>query len=192
MLTSDFGKVIQHSYIVPNIEDVVPRWATLGVGPFFLGPPASIEEYYYRGEKCDCSLRVALGFWGDIEVELLEPVGNDKTFYSDTLSKAPGQLNHFASIVGDVDALISEHGLQGQVVQHGTASGVRFAYVEDLLPGGLLLEIFEETPLVATSFQAILEESRKWDGTRPLRKSEELAPYFQIAGNAADESARDS
>lgn len=178
-MNPDFGKVIQHSYVVPDIEEVVPRWARIGVGPFFVGPPTPIEEYYYRRKKCECTLRVALGCWGNIEVELLQPVGDDETFYSDALANSPGQLNHFASTVADVDALISEHDLEDQVVQHGTASGVRFAYVERLLPGGLLLELFEATPLFATSYRAIVEESLKWDGTRPLRGSEELAPYFE-------------
>ena len=65
MLISDFGKVIlKHSYIVPNIEDVVPRWATRR--PVLPRTSRFNRADYYRGEKCDCSLRVALGFWGDI------------------------------------------------------------------------------------------------------------------------------
>jgi methylmalonyl-CoA/ethylmalonyl-CoA epimerase len=174
-MQTEFGIVMQHGYVVSKIEEVVPKWAALGIGPFFTGPSFKFDKYVYRGEELPCSLRCAIGYWGNIQIELLEPIGDSKSLYADEVRRAPGKLNHFATIVPDVDALIAKHDLAGKVVQHGLTRGIRFAYIEGIVPGDVLLELFESTELTELSSAVIHAAARDWNGSRPLRGPDELA-----------------
>ena len=70
-----FGPIVQLGYLVPDIERAARHWTeTLGVGPFFLIEHTPFTELWYRGRAISADQSAALAQWGDLQIELIEPV----------------------------------------------------------------------------------------------------------------------
>lgn len=173
---------MQFGYIVEDIERSAKEWAeSLGVGPFYCLDRIELDQYYYRGVHTPLSLSLAFSYWGDIQIELIRPLNKQDTLYSRALQETPGQLNHVATIVDDVQALISKNQLEDQVVHSGhMPSGVNFVYLENYVPGGLHLELVESHAGTQQAYDGMQRVAQCWEGERLLRPMDALAQ--DIAG----------
>ena len=66
-----FGPVMQLGFVVPDLEAAALHWAGLGVGPFFLMEHIQYAECRYRGQPVSFDMSVAVGQWGEVQVELI-------------------------------------------------------------------------------------------------------------------------
>lgn len=170
-----FGPIFQHGYVVHDAEKAALEWADrMGVGPFYI-IDQKIDDYVYRGQPMALELRIAMGYWGDVQLELIQQLSGGDTFYSAALEAAPGQLNHQAVLVGDVDVTIREMNLGQYVVHTGNLPMIRFVYLENYLPDGLTLELIQADELARMSFGGAAAICRRWDGERPVRTHSDLA-----------------
>ena len=72
--------------------------------------------------------------------------------------------------MSDVDRLLAQRGLEDRVIQSGKmASGLKFVYLEQYLPGGLHLELIESTESMLGAFDGMQAVSRHGDGQDPVR-----------------------
>lgn len=175
-MSAGFGRIMQHGYIVSDIEAIAQEWAKrVGAGPFYV-IDTRMDEYYYRGVRTPVELRLAFGYWGSIQVELIQPRDNADTLYSRALKAAPGKLNHCATVVSDIDALLAEHNLTGRVIQSGSMpTGLKFVYLEEYLPDGLHLELIQPVGGALQAFEGMEAIARNWDGRNALRPATALA-----------------
>jgi hypothetical protein len=175
-MNSNFGTIMQHGYIVEDVAATARQWAErLGVGPFYILDRIAMDQYYYRGVRTDVELCLGFGYWGSIQIELIQPLSKTDTLYSRALRESPGQLNHCASQVKDLDALIASRKLEGRVIQSGhMPTGLKFVYLENYLPGGHHLELVQATDRALMAFAGMEKIAQRWDGTNPLRSMSAL------------------
>ena len=180
-MSNPFGKIMQHGYIVPDVRAAATQWAQrLGVGPFYVLDRIVQDQYHYRGRQVPLELCLAFGYWGDIQIELIQPLNRADTLYHRALRDTPGVINHCATVVKDVDALIASRGLQEQVIQSGSMpTGLKFVYLGEFLPGGLHLELIQATAGTLQAFAGMEQLAARWDGRDPLR------PMAQIGADLA-------
>jgi Glyoxalase/Bleomycin resistance protein/Dioxygenase superfamily len=173
---SEFGQIMQHGYIVNDVAASANEWVTrVGAGPFYVLDRIAMDQYYYRGVHTPVEMRLAFGYWGSIQVELIQPLSDTDTLYSRALRDTAGQLNHCATVVKNIDALLAANKLQSRVIQAGTMpTGLKFVYLEEYLPGGQHLELIEAQEGTLMAFAGMQAASRTWDGRNPLRPMAQL------------------
>ncbi len=129
-----------------------------------------MDNYRYRGVAANCALRIALGYWGSIQIELIQPLNDADTLYTRDLPNEVGKINHYATNVSDLDGLLMTWRLHDRVLQSGEmSSGAKFVYLEEYLPGGHHLELVQ-TPKSSLAMASAMEAAaRQWDGIDPVR-----------------------
>src|SRR5258706_16022686 len=116
-MSNPFGRIMQHGYIVTDVNAVALQWVErLGVGPFYVLDRIVQDQYYYRGKLTPLELRLGFAYWGDIQVELVQPLNDADTLYHRAIRAAPGQINHCATVVKDLDALLTSRRLENRVI----------------------------------------------------------------------------
>ncbi len=176
-MTAGFGRIMQHGYIVGDVEATAREWASrVGAGPFYILDRIRMDDYYYRGVRTPVELRLAFGYWGSIQIELIRPLDDADTLYSRALKSAPGRLNHCATVVSDIDGVLAAGDLGARVIQSGSMpTGLKFVYLEDYLPDGSHLELIQPVGAALQAFEGMEAIARNWDGADPLRPASALA-----------------
>src|SRR5882757_271025 len=174
---TDFGAIIQHGYIVDDVEETAREWAErVGVGPFYVLDRILMEQYFFRGVRMDVELRLSFGYWNGIQIELIQQLNDSDSLYRRAQRSSAGKLNHFATLVSDLDALLTSRQLHKRVIQNGSQpSGLKFAYLEEFLPGGLHLELMEPQENTLMAFAAMEKIALHWDGRHPVRPISDVA-----------------
>jgi len=175
-MSSEFGQIMQHGYIVSDVATAAAEWAQrVGAGPFYVLDRIAMDQYYFRGVRTEVELRLAFGYWGSLQIELIQPLNDGDTLYSRALQSSAGKLNHCATVVPDIDALLARKQLQARVIQAGKMpTGLKFVYLEEYLPGGLHLELIEAQESTLMAFAGMEAASRRWDGETPVRPISQL------------------
>ena len=168
---SDIGPVMQHGYIVADVEQTAREWVDrVGVGPFYILERNAMDQYHYRGQRIDIELKLAFAYCGGIQIELIQQLNEADTLYSRATRNSAGKLNHFASVVSDLDGLLARRKLENRVIQSGKMpSGVKFVYLEEFAPGGQHLELIQPSENALMGFAGMEAVARHWDGKSPLR-----------------------
>jgi hypothetical protein len=137
---------MQHGYVVDDARSAAHLWAErAGLEPFNVFDIV-LDNYAYRGRPGCIELKIAIGIWNDIQIELIQPLRDDG-LYADALRTSPGQINHYGVVVPDIDQLLASRNLQDRVLQSGQAAdGLKFVYLERFIPGGLHLELIQPAP----------------------------------------------
>jgi hypothetical protein len=116
------------------------------------------EEATYRGAPADFTAHVALGYAGDLQLELIQPV-TGTSIYTEFLSGSPGGgLHHVCFETDDLAAAIGRAAAAGiDVVMQGVMGGglMSFAYVDGARWGAPYVEIVELTDAMRTIFAGI-------------------------------------
>jgi methylmalonyl-CoA/ethylmalonyl-CoA epimerase len=176
-MSTVFGAIMQHGYIVADVEKAAREWAdSVNAGPFYMIDRMLMDTYHFRGVRVDVELRMAFGYWDGMQIELIQQLNAADTLYSRAQKTSAGKLNHFATLVPDLDALLDSRGLRNRVIQHGDMpSGLKFAYLEEYLPGGQHLELVQAQESTVMAFAGMQKAARQWDGRNPVRPITELA-----------------
>jgi hypothetical protein len=143
-----FGRVriAQIGVIVDNIDRVSQAWANVfGVPapPIRITDPAESAHTEYRGQPTPARAKLAFFRFENIDVELIEPVGEPST-WREQLDEHGCSLHHIAvRIEGMQDALAYLGAKEISLVQRGEYTGGRYAYVDAVDSLGLILELLE-------------------------------------------------
>jgi len=168
-----FGPVMQNAYVVTDLRAALDHWTrVMGVGPFYLFEHIEFEEVWFRGASLeDLRFSVAIGYWGDLQIELIQQHNSVPSIYTEFMAGGRTGLQHLGVVTGSLDRDLARLAPLGVVpVQHGrTSAGLRFAYVStDFHPGGMIELIEAHAPTLAF-FEKMRLEARDWDGRDPLR-----------------------
>ncbi len=169
-----FGPVMQNGFVVEDLAAAIDHWTrVMHVGPFFVFERVAFAECWYRGRPAtDIDLTVAIAYWGDMQIELIEQRNDVPSIYTDfRVSKGSG-LQHLGVITESVErdlGLLARKGIQP--VQHGrTVAGMRFAYVAtDFHPGGIV-ELIEAGRQGLSFFEKMRVAAIAWDGGEAVRR----------------------
>ena len=144
------GPITQVCWVVEDIEAAMVqhdvRW--MHIPDVRFGP----DDCTYRGAPADFVVQVAIGYSGDLQLELIAPVSGDSLYTEHLREHGPG-LHHVAWEPDDFEAAVAA---APEVVQQGSFPGVgmEFAYV----PGGPLgswVELMRVSPDMRAIFDSL-------------------------------------
>jgi len=168
-----FGPVFQTAYVVEDLDAALRHWTrTMGVGPFWVFDHVQFSELHYRGEPTNADTTAAMGYWGDLQIELVVQHNQAPSIYKEFLDRGYRGMQHLAVMTDDVDAHLQRLEPLGIMpTQHGKVKdGIHFAYVgTDFHPGGMI-ELVEATDAIVGVFDYMRQSARDWDGKDPVRR----------------------
>ena len=170
---AELGEVMQLSFMSRDFDAALRFWTeVVGAGPFFLTERVVAEELLYRGEPSPIDFRVAIGYWGSLQIELIDQRNDAPSIYREWRDTGREGLHHVCILVDDLDhARAACAAADAPVLQEGRLPGGfgRFLYAEP--PGGpdVLLEIMEPSAAMRGAFAHMQDAARQWDGRDPVR-----------------------
>ncbi len=141
--------VTQVGIIVRDIEKTSKAWAELlGVETprWFLTDPVETGHTTYTGKSTTARAKLVFFDLGQVQLELIEPVGGPST-WKDFLDRKGEGVHHIAFAVRDMDGRIRAlEGLGMAAVQRGDYTGGRYGYIASDARLGVALELLENLP----------------------------------------------
>ena len=168
-----FGPVFQAAFVVDDLDAALHHWTrVMGVGPFWVLDHIQFDEIYYRGKPTDADTTAAMGYWGDLQIELIVQHNRAPSIYTEFLDRGYRGMQHMAVMTDDLNAHLARIKPLGITsTQHGKVKdSIRFAYVSsDFHPGGMI-ELVEATDAIVGAFDFMRAAARDWDGKDPVRR----------------------
>lgn len=164
------GSVMQLAYVPADIDVALEWWTgTMGAGPFFWMGHIAAQNVQYRGAPSPIDFSIALGYWGDIQIELIVQHNDAPSIYKDWRDAGREGLHHVCIIVDDLDeARRVAEASGGEVVQSLEMPGGGGAIYVDCGGGqGTMTEILC-MPSYA-GFNMMRDAACGWDGSDPVR-----------------------
>ena len=145
-MTSLAKHFFQVAYVVPDLAAATERFrATMGV-PYFerLENVTFGAGCRHRGQPAEAAAHLALGYLGEVQVELIEPV-RGRSIYSEFLDAGNTGLHHVAFLVPDFAAATAALATSGlECIADGVLEGgmrVEFAYFDAAPDAASCIEI---------------------------------------------------
>ncbi|MGV1683810.1 VOC family protein [Sphingopyxis sp. NJF-3] len=162
------GPIDQIGFVVADLDrSLSSRMRALGLGPWTVFRGVTLDGRF-RGEPTHVAIDVALAYQGDVQIELIQPVGDAPSPYRDGSGAALCGMHHMAWIVDDLDAAVASATARGlSVVFEASNPSTRVAYLEAPDDPGFLYEFIEGAgmrEMVASGIAA----ARGWDGSDPV------------------------
>lgn len=164
------GPVRQLGYVVENLDAAVAAWSDrLGIGPWMLIkniPLASV----YRGTSSTPVIDIALGYRGELQIELIEQTNDAPSPYVDYIRRGQFGLHHTAFMtetIATTVAALRQAGLEIECdIQMPT--GGRYIYFASPVPGEkTFIELLEATPQNKALIAEGTLAAARWDGSEP-------------------------
>ena len=141
------GPIDQIAYVVENLERALPRYEAM-FGPF-QAATYEMKDCTIRGQRGDCTLRLAVNNSGPIEIELIEVVAGQTT-HSEHLERHGEGLHHVRFRVTDLEPKVAALESAGYrtVLAKRFGPTLAFAYLESPPEiGGSVIELFQASGL---------------------------------------------
>lgn len=168
-----FGPPTQQGIVVPALEPALAYWTqTVGAGPFFVIDNLQHSSFCIGDTPAPPpAMRIALGNWGDLQIELIEPHGDSGATWHRFLRERGGGAHHTSVWTADYDAMVDAARARGLATEVAgqLANGVRYIYFRSPCPSDPLVEISELLPDVAAGYAFIRQAAIGWDGNDPVR-----------------------
>ena len=163
-----FGPIDQLGFVVEDLDrSLSGRMRALGLGPWTVFRGVTLDGRL-RGRPTRVTIDVALAYQGDVQIELIQPVGDAPSPSRGTDDEPLCGMHHMAWIVDDLDAAVANATARGlSVVFEASNPSTRVAYLEAEGDAGTLYEFIEGAgmrEMVAAGIAA----ARRWDGSDPV------------------------
>ena len=138
--------ITQVGIIVRDIEAKARAWSEilgLPMPQIIITDPVDIAQTEYQGETTTARARLAFFHMGQVDIELIEPIGEPST-WKDQLDQHGDSLHHIAFRVQGMKEKVAYLDSKGiPLVQRGEYTGGRYAYVDAAAQLGCILELLE-------------------------------------------------
>lgn len=162
------GVPMQLAFVPTDIDKALHYWAgIMGAGPFFHLPELSLPNCRYRGIATNPVFSLWLGYWGDMQVELIHQHDEAPSIYLDAMDDRC--LHHICLLVDDVEAAIAAATDAEVLQQADVPGGGAVAYVQPAQ--GAMVELLKPAPGTRELFQMMRAAHRDWDGRDPVRST---------------------
>lgn len=166
------GPLRQNAYVVDDLDKAMRYWIeAFNVGPFFKLPRTTFSECLYKGQSTNPTLAIALANWGELQIELIQPLDKEPSYYSDFLYRHGPGMQHMAVWAEDFDSAcrIFERHHSRPLMKSTLSHGIR-ANIYDAAPFfGAALEVMEYTPAARERMGLVRAAAIDWDGNDPIR-----------------------
>lgn len=165
------GTVMQLAFVPRDIDEALAFWMkTVGVGPFFRLPHVAYKSARYRGQPSHVDFSVLIGYWGDLQIELIEQHCDSPSIYKSWLDEGREGLHHVCLVVDSAAHAREVCAQAGATVEQEVFLDNAEAFYVDTGGGaGSLVEILQPSPAFVALFTMMRDAARTWDGSDPVR-----------------------
>ena len=166
------AQLVQIAYRVPDLVTACHEWAQrTGAGPFLIRRHMPVVATH-NGAPAVYDHSAAFGQWGPVMLELIElhecePAAMREVFEHER----PGQVNHFACIVDDLDAASAALQAQGMpltmILTSSSGMTVHFHDAREAVGG--ILELYVGTEHLRGFYDKVASLAQGWDGSDVVR-----------------------
>lgn len=167
------GDVMQLAFVPEDYDAALKFWVdTMGAGPFFAADHIKLHNLKYMGEPADIDFSLMIGYWGDIQIELLRQHNDTPSIYSAWRKQGREGLHHVCILVDDLVEARQICADAGAVIaQEATVpSGGEVIYVDTGGGPGTMVEILARGPRTDHYFATMREAAINWDRKDPVRR----------------------
>src|SRR5947207_1962468 len=94
---------MQMAYVPGDFDRALRFWTeTIGAGPFFAIDHVKLERVRYRGEPSDIDFSMMLGYWGDMQIELIRQHNDSPSIFKTWRDEGREGLHHVCVLVDDM------------------------------------------------------------------------------------------
>ena len=178
-----YGPIGQLAYVVRDIDASLRYWTQeLSVGPFVLFRRVTLDPgYQYRGRpSLSPTLSVALGYSGEMQIELIEQHDDLPSPYREHLAAGRQGFHHVGCNTTrsryDTSRAEAAERKKSAVHEGSFMDGVvRFCYFDtdpDNRYGGMFYEITDvlDADFAKTLYPELAASARNWDGSNAIRE----------------------
>jgi len=170
-----WGDIFQIAYVTAAFDEALAYWTgTVGAGPFFVSRGFMLRGWRYKGAPVDIALDLALGYWGDHQIELIRQTCRTPSVYIEWQDAGRTGVHHFGLYCEEGARARAAVGAAGlEIIQDvdGPTGGV--FYVDQ--PGQTTLEFISRMPIQDRLFAAMKDARASWDGvSEPIRSLTDL------------------
>jgi hypothetical protein len=166
------GKIIQLAYLPADFDAALTYWTqTVGVGPFFLLENIQLGEMKYRGQPSAAVFSIAIGYWGDIQIELCRAENDAPSIYTGEYA-VTDRLHHiciFVESIAEARRACAEVGAE-IIVEGKVGDTGEVIYVDAGGGPGHLIELLQPMAGSEGLFDMMRLAAQDWDGSEPLRR----------------------
>jgi len=170
---ASLGPSIQNAFVPKDFDAALKWWIEImGVGPFFHIPDVELEDIRYLGKPSNIAFEMAIGYWGDTQIELIRQTNSAPSIYKTWLDEGREGLHHTLTLVEDMTEarrLVAAAG--ATILQEAKAPGGGEVIYVDIGGGpGTMLELLKP-PVGGHEFFAMMKAAAiNWDGKDPIRR----------------------
>lgn len=165
------GEIMQIAFVPQDFDGTIAHWVKMGAGPFYILRDNQAEWHQAYGKDCRPVLDIALGQWGEMQIEVIRQKTPEKTVYSDWFNAGKEGVHHTCILVEDLDELKRRCEAEGfEIVIEGRAGDTRWLYADTGGGPGTYLEALENAPGQPGLNDMLKAAHRDWDGSDPVRE----------------------
>jgi hypothetical protein len=169
-------KLIQMAYIATDLDAALSYWVEVArAGPFYVADYEP-EKQVYRGRPTHIRFRVAYGYLGNMQIELVQQLAGGESAYTEALnsvwSHPAGGVFHHTLILHDGYDRMHDRYLDAGATRcyEAFVPGVgRFAYLDARRLTGHYVEMVENTEMFEKACTHMHRFHLGWDGKEPRR-----------------------
>lgn len=147
-----FRNADQLGIVVRDINDAMRNFSRLyGVRDWYRNGrnEEKPDKVFYKGKQIQQENDMALGYCGSLQLELVQPTGDEESIYTTHLEKHGEGMHHLGFFVPDMDAKLAAYAKLGiepvQTCELFAKGGAvtRCAYMDDTEANGITIELVE-------------------------------------------------
>jgi len=173
--------IMQMGYVTKNLDQALDYWTnTVGAGPFFIADFATTEQIY-RGQPSNAHVTVAMGYSGDIQIEVVRQNNETPSVYTELYTPGReiprGGIFHHVMIKHENydDAYTAYLNAGAAKCFDAVAPGVgRFCYLDARHMMDAYVELLEVSPPFDDACNKMRQAHKSWNGHDPRRSYESL------------------
>lgn len=165
------GDIAQIAYLPEDFDAALKYWTeTVGVGPFFLMENIELGEMKYRGAPSDARFSIAIGYWGDVQIELIRAENDSPSIYTGEYA-VKDHVHHICIFVESIAAARAACAAVGAeiLVEGKVGDSGEVIYVDAGGGPGHVIELLQPMDGSAELFAMMRDAAKNWDGGDPLR-----------------------
>jgi hypothetical protein len=141
---ADSSAIFQLGFVTSNMEEMMALLKRdYAVPSFFVFPDIQFKGVVFLEQPIECQANVAIGYSGDMQVEIVEPLGG-ADIYAEFLKSHSNGLHHIGIRVSDFDQVLSSLNERGvRVIESGEIGeevAIRFAFADTRDSIGVITE----------------------------------------------------
>ena len=169
----------QIAYVVPDVRAAAERHSEIfGSGPYYVAKGLTFEGHLYRGRPTSVDVDIALGQWGDLQMEFIQLNDDRPSVFGEVTSRDASfaRIHHICIQPHSLEDTVRRFGVDGCQVAFDftTSQGTRVVMIDTLSRLGHFVEAYERTDEISDLYDRIRQAGETFDGRERVRPMSRL------------------